>query len=72
MKKAFLTFALMLIAAVSTASGDTYVYICTGSKSVRFHKTPTCRGLNNCQGTITKITLEDARKMGRTPCKICH
>ncbi len=49
-----------------------YVYICTGNKSKRYHKSSSCKGLNNCQGEIKKITSSKARAMRRTPCKICY
>ena len=47
------------------------VYICTGSSSKRYHSRKDCRGLSNCGGTIKEITMEQAEKQGRTPCKIC-
>ena len=52
---------------------QTYVYICTGEKSVRYHKVNTCSGLRNCSKSIIKITEKDAiNKYKRTPCKICY
>lgn len=50
----------------------TYVYICTGPQSKRYHKTSTCRGLGSCSKEIKRVSLEKARSMGRTPCKWCH
>jgi hypothetical protein len=47
-----------------------YVYICQGPKSVVYHKSNDCRGLSNCSTKIYKVTLEEAIKMGRRPCKI--
>ena len=76
--------ALFLIAAIvfplaMTAGSDEHVsemqgvvYICTGNNSKRYHESPNCRGLGNCQGDIVKVTVEKARSMGRTPCKICN
>lgn len=52
------------------ASGN--VYICTGGSSKKYHSTPDCRGLNNCQGSIRQISLQKAKEMGRTACKICY
>ena len=51
--------------------GEEKVYICTGSSSKRYHSKKNCRGLSNCGGTIKEITVEQAEKQGRTPCKIC-
>lgn len=48
------------------------VYICTGRSSTRYHATKKCRGLCNCGGTIREVTIEQAERMGRTPCKICY
>ena len=53
------------------ASGP-YVYICTGPQSQCYHKTSSCRGLNSCSKDIRKISLEDAKNMGRRPCRICY
>lgn len=48
------------------------VYICTGSNAKKYHCDVDCRGLNNCQGSIRQISLQKAREMGRTACKICY
>jgi len=59
-------------APCETKSTSTMVYICTGSNSIRYHKTSRCRGLSNCSGDIIKISIEEASQMGRTACKICY
>ena len=51
---------------------ETYVYICTGGSSKRYHKTDSCKGLDNCQASVKKVTLAYAEKIERTPCKICY
>lgn len=48
------------------------VYICTGENSTKYHKSKDCSGLRNCKGSIKQISLEQAKKMGRTPCKKCY
>ena len=65
--------ALMLCSFtfVQDQSKSSKVYICTGPQSKRYHITQNCRGLSKCSGTIKTITLEDAQKMGRTPCGYC-
>lgn len=50
---------------------ETYVYICTGNGSYRYHKHKTCRGLNNCQADIKRVSVSYAISKKRTPCKIC-
>ena len=71
---AFLTLASFspVPAPQTTASGETYVYICTGPKSKRYHKTSECKGLDNCSKDVKKVTLSYAQDIGRTPCKICY
>ena len=47
-----------------------YVYLCEGPASKVYHASPDCRGLSRCSTKIYKVTLEEAVKMGRRPCKI--
>lgn len=75
MKTLLISFALLLFAPSQNdvqESNDTYVYICTGKYAYSYHSTNTCRGLNRCSAEIKKVTLEQAKKKGRTPCDICY
>ena len=73
MKKIFMAIVLCLMCAVSfTQDSNNSVYICTGGKSTKYHKTSTCSGLNRCSGEIKQITLKEAASKGRTPCAICY
>jgi hypothetical protein len=47
-----------------------YVYLCEGPKSTVYHASNICRGLSRCSTKIYKVTLAEAIKMGRRPCKI--
>jgi hypothetical protein len=47
-----------------------YVYLCEGPASKVYHASPDCRGLSRCSTKIYKVTLAEAQKMGRRPCKI--
>jgi len=47
-----------------------YVYLCEGPYSKVYHKSPECRGLARCSTRIFKVTLEEAKKENRRPCKI--
>lgn len=59
--------------AAPAAKTETYVYICTGGSSVRYHKTDKCRGLENCQASVKKVTLDYAEnKLKRSQCKLCY
>ena len=52
---------------------ETYVYVCTGKASERYHSHSNCRGLSNCQAKVIQVTIEKAEnEMHRTPCKICY
>ena len=56
----------------STSGGETYVYICTGPSSKKYHSTSKCYGLNSCSKEIKKVTKSYAVEKGRTPCKLCY
>jgi hypothetical protein len=47
-----------------------YVYLCEGPYSKVYHKSADCRGLSHCSTKIYKVTLAEAVKQGRRPCKI--
>ncbi len=48
------------------------VFVCNGKYAKRYHRTQNCSGLSNCQGGITKMTVEQAESKGLTPCKKCY
>lgn len=52
--------------------GNTQVYICTGNNAYRYHNSKNCRGLNRCSADIKSVSLEYAKSIGRSPCKICY
>lgn len=76
MNKVLVTIGL-LVGSISMAMGvqagaDTpKVYICQGSKSACYHVRPDCSGLRRCSTELKTITLDEAKKMGRRPCKVC-
>jgi len=78
MKNTFLILATLMCCAFSIKeqpsqiSAKDTVYICTGPQSKRFHKSPECRGLSSCSKEIKAVSIETARKMGRTPCGWCY
>ena len=53
------------------ATNNQKVYICTGGKSECYHSNKNCKGLSRCSKEIKEISLDDAKKMGRRPCKMC-
>ena len=59
--------------AVKNKGAESKVWICTGSSAYAYHCDKNCRGLNRCGSEIKKVTLAQAKKMGRTKkCKICY
>ena len=56
--------------------GDSFVgeevYVCTGGSSKKYHRTPHCKGLENCKSDIKKVDQQFAEQKGRTPCKKCY
>jgi hypothetical protein len=73
-RRIFLTFLVssLLFSSFKPTSVQKidYVYICQGPYSKVYHKSQDCRGLSNCSTKILKVTIEEAVKMGRRPCKI--
>ncbi len=55
-----------------STESDNKVYICTGSKSKRFHRTSDCMGLSRCSGDIERISKDEAIELGRTECRWCY
>lgn len=69
-----IVFSLAFIAPTTSVTNDNkgIVYVCTGPKSQRYHKTPKCRGLKSCSGDIVEMHKAVATTKGYTPCKICY
>ncbi|EAR16466.1 hypothetical protein RB2501_06190 [Robiginitalea biformata HTCC2501] len=57
---------LLLISGGSDDFGD--VYICKGPQSKRYHLKASCHGLSRCSTQTYKVTIEEARELGRTLC----
>lgn len=68
MRTIFLAIPFLFLAC-TTSDG---VYICTGPQSRRYHKSASCKGLRNCSREIKQVTLEQAKKLHKTPCRICY
>lgn len=47
----------------------TMVYLCNSSGGKKYHFQAKCKGLGNCQYKLIKVTLEEAKKRGKTLCK---
>ena len=51
---------------------NTNVYICTGKSAYSYHNNRNCRGLNRCSSEIKSVSLDYAKSIGRSPCRICY
>ena len=56
----------------TTQTSEKMVYICTGPSAYRYHSRSSCRGLNRCSDDIERVTISEARDLGRTPCGYCY
>lgn len=56
----------------SNVDSTTYVWICTGKSAYSYHCNRECKGLNRCNASIKKVSIEYAQSKGRSACKICY
>ena len=68
----------MLVSSISCEknsdeqSSTQIVYICMGGSATKYHSRKTCKGLGNCKGEISEVSMSTATSQGRTACKICY
>lgn len=67
MKMIVLFFLLLIVPRGQSAS---VVYICDSRHAKRYHLRDDCAGLHNCTHHIIKISLDDAKKSGKTLCSL--
>lgn len=70
MKKTVLIFLTIITLVITNAFAQT-VTVCGGKYAKKYHNSSTCKGLNNCKGGVSLVTLNEAINMGRTVCLIC-
>jgi 5-bromo-4-chloroindolyl phosphate hydrolysis protein len=58
----------LLLANMGCADPAT-VYVCDSRNAVRYHLKANCRGLSNCTYRVMKVTVEEAKREGKTLCK---
>ena len=56
----------------SNLSTDSVVFICSGSSAKKYHKSRYCRWLKNCGGKIEVLLINEAKQLGKEPCKGCY
>ena len=67
MKTLLLLFVLFSNSKCPTTP-TTFVYICDSPSAKKYHLKENCKGLRSCQHRIVKITLEQAKRRGKTLC----
>ncbi|MCW5521121.1 hypothetical protein J1N09_14830 [Aureitalea sp. L0-47] len=68
LRLAILALGFVVTTSFISDTSLTDVYICKGPYSKKYHYDKNCRGLSNCSTSIYKITLTDAKQMGRSLC----
>jgi hypothetical protein len=79
MKQVLIYLTISLLLASFTATNAEYnsveqtkVYVVMSSSSYAYHKTKNCSAVKKATHEVKEVTLEEAQKMGRKPCKICY
>lgn len=64
--------SLLLQYNEAAESSDNYVvYVCTSEDSKKYHWREDCQWLQNCGSQIKPVTIDIAKKYGRSPCHGC-
>ena len=71
MYRILLSIVLVICFAANTQKEPKKVYICQGSRSECYHMQKDCKGLEYCTTNLKEVTIDQAKKMGRRPCKFC-
>ena len=69
--KKLLLLTLFIIPLLSATTTDN-VYVCTGKYSKSYHNNLKCRGIKACKSEVKTISLAEAQKSHRKPCKLCY
>lgn len=74
MKNLLFVFLLLLPCSVlAQSSGNpSKVYISTNPLAKKYHKSKNCFSIINDQDNLKYVTLAEAQRQGRTPCKNCY
>lgn len=67
------TFLLLFLLFTDCKASDShkvpaFVYICDSGTGKKYHLDPNCKGLRNCSHRVVKLTLDQAKKRGKTLC----
>ena len=77
-KKKFRNLAIIILLhfALNACSNNSdvannEVTICMSKGSYAYHS-KTCRGVNACKSELKKVSIEEAKQMGRRECGYCY
>ncbi len=68
MKKIILLTSTIIFCSSFIERPESNVFICKGNYSKKYHYDKSCRGLSNCSTEIYKVTIEEAKRIGRDLC----
>lgn len=69
----FLSVVLLCSFSISTSSSSSKQQsVWTCSSSTLYHRVASCIDIKNCTGAKKHITLDEAKKSGKTACGICY
>ena len=54
------------------ADEQTKVIVVMSTNAYAYHKTRNCSAVKKATHKVKEVTLEEAKEMGRKPCKICY
>jgi hypothetical protein len=54
------------------ANEQTKVIVVMSGNAYAYHKTRNCSAVKKATHKVKEVTLEEAKEMGRSPCKICY
>lgn len=61
-------FILISIFLFNLSNHTDDVYICVSKTASKYHYCKSCKGLSACTHTISKVSLDDAKKSGYSLC----
>jgi 5-bromo-4-chloroindolyl phosphate hydrolysis protein len=62
-------FLISILFLTTVSCWESTVYVCDSRNAKRYHLKENCRGLSNCSYQIIEISLDKAKKDGKT---LCH
>lgn len=77
-KHFFIVLISLLLSGISTAETlpfvgeQSKVIVVMSTGSYAYHKTRDCSAVRRATHPVKEVTLEEAKRMGRKPCRTCY